>query len=126
MSVRTCPTLFWPTGGALGRRTLDVASDLETLRRRLGAEQVWPIEVEAPKARALFDRLQTEFELEIDTLHHQPRYGLDFVRSPKTFHAFHNCNHETRSWLRELGCEVRCESFVADFVVEDAAGAASP
>jgi len=32
---------------------------------------------------------------------------MDFVPHPHNYTYFHNSNHVTAGWLRELGCDVR-------------------
>jgi hypothetical protein len=110
-------TLFWPTRGALGRRTLDVAPEVGALRRAIPCEALLPVFVEAEDARALLARLDADYQRHADSAHHQPLYRLDFVHAEASFHVFHGCSHQVASWLRELGCRVRGASLWATFEV---------
>jgi hypothetical protein len=113
------PTLFWPTRGALGRRSLHVEADPETIRHITPCERVLDVKVSAGKAQELAEELRRQFEQASATLHYQPLYDLSFVHSDAAFHLFHNCNHMLAQWLRELGCEVRGPAMTADFVVRE-------
>ena len=118
-SYRVFPTLFWPTRGTLGRRALFVPIDANGIRRALGCEEVLEVVVASEDASSLLMRLETEFESHLGGAHFQPLYDAHFVPSDKAFHLFHNCNRAVANWLRELGCEVRGLSVLADFVVQE-------
>ena len=120
------PTLFWPTRGALGRRTLHVESNPETILSVLTCEHVLEVTVSAQRANELSTALDSQFEQRSETLHYQPLYDLSFVHGETAFHLFDNCNHVLADWLRELGCEIRGPAMAADFVVRERAETVRP
>jgi hypothetical protein len=124
-TLNLLPTLFLPTRGTLGHAVWMVEADADAIRAARDVELVIPVIVETEKAAALHRRLDERFDAARDTLHWQPRYGLDFVHDPTSYHVFHNCNQVTASWLRELGCEVRgCTMFSAfDYVAPSGSSA---
>ena len=120
------PTLFWPTRGALGRRTLHVESNPETILGVLACEHVLEVTVSARRARELSAELDSQFERRSDTVHYQPLYDLSFVHGETAFHLFENCNHVLADWLRDLGCEIQGPAMAADFVVRERAETVQP
>ena len=120
------PTLFWPTRGALGRRTLHVESNPETIMGVVACEHVLEVTVSARRASELSAELDSQFEQRSETLHYQPLYDLSFVHGETAFHLFENCNHMLADWLRALGCEVRGPAMAADFVVRERAETVQP
>ena len=120
------PTLFWPTRGALGRRTLHVESNPETILRVVAGEHVLEVTVSARRARELSAALDSQFEQRSETLHYQPLYDLSFVHGETAFHLFENCNHVLADWLRDLGCEIQGPAMAADFVVRERAETVQP
>ena len=117
--VRSVPTIFWPTEGTLGRRALGMKADTEAVRARFVNDRILPLTVGRGEAAKLFGELQAWFDAHRDTLHYQPVYETEFVRVEESFHAFHNCNHELRDWLRKLGCHVRGTVLWADYRLRD-------
>lgn len=115
------PTLFWPTRGALGQRTLHVESNPETILHFLGCEHVLEITVSAQRASELTAALHSQFQQRSETSHYQPRYDLTFVHGETAFHLFENCNHMLADWLRQLDCEIQGSAMAADFVVRERA-----
>jgi hypothetical protein len=113
------PTLFLPTRGTLGRRSLRMGPEFRDLRRLIWCERVHEIAVESRAARTLILGLHGEFERHRESLHFKSVYALDFVHSDRAFHVFHNCNHAVAEWLRDLGCEVRGVALYANFEVLD-------
>ena len=109
------PTLLWPTPGALGRRTLPVHGDAETIQNAIPCEQAFEIIVPAADVIRLTDQLESQFKAGIESQHFQPRYDLTFVPDDRAFHILHNCNHVTAGWLRQLGCKLRGPVMFANF-----------
>lgn len=105
--------LFLPTQGALGREHFDSSTSLESIQRDLAldAEAVYVFAVPADRAAELQQRLRSLFEANRDTLKQRPQSPLEFVHHPSTYTYFHNSNHTTAGWLRELGCRTRGPSF---------------
>jgi hypothetical protein len=117
--ARSVPTLFWPTQGTLGRRTLSLKSDDASVRARFKDELVYPVLVARSKRDALLRKLDAEFQARIDTRYYQPAFETEFVYADDNFHAFNNCNHATRQWLRELGCSTKWGGVWAKFRLAD-------
>ncbi|MHC4349193.1 MAG: DUF2459 domain-containing protein [Planctomycetota bacterium] len=118
------PTLFWPTRGALGRRSVDVEPTPASVLQFVRCEEVLEIRVSGRCVSGLATELNSQFDSSIDTAHYQPLYDLTFVHSDRSFHLFHNCNHAVADWLRKVDCQVRGPTFRADFVVRPARGSA--
>jgi hypothetical protein len=113
--ARSVPTLFWPTQGALGRRTLALKSDTVAVRARFSHELVYPVLVARSKRDALLRKLDAEFQARSDTRLYQPAFETEFVYSDDRFYVFNNCNHATRTWLRDLGCKAKWGGVWAKF-----------
>jgi hypothetical protein len=62
--------------------------------------------VEKDRVNSLNKRLETFFAENRQHIHHNPRYGVDFVPYPVPYSLFHNSNKVVAQWLRELGVEV--------------------
>ena len=119
-SLHVFPTLLWPTRGALGRWRWSLGADMELIRHRMICEDVMEITVAGTDVLAQRRRLEERYGQASETMHHQPKYMLDFVHDEANYWVFHNCNHVVLSWLEELGCEVHGSGILAVFEVEPA------
>jgi hypothetical protein len=116
------PTLFLPTRGTLGRRSLQVDPDTLALRRVIWCEEIHEVVVDRDDALGLIRRLHGEFEKHRESIYFKSMYALEFVHSDRAFHLFHNCNHELADWLRELDCDIQGPAMNADFKVRRSIG----
>lgn len=105
---RVFPALFWPTQGALGRRSLPFPP-------RGPAEEILLFRVGRAEADALLARLNARFASRPETPVPNPLVGLTFVPDDVDYCATSNCNSVLAAWLRELGCEVSRPSCFASF-----------
>jgi hypothetical protein len=105
--------LFWPTQGTLGRQKIERAADIESLRRQVGVEikQFHTLTVDRSEAERLGSRLDEILEVQHEALVVNDANGMEFGHHPQTYSYFHNSNHVTASWLKELGCGVRGPAF---------------
>ena len=105
--------LFWPTRGTLGRQRIDGASDVESLRSQVGVEiqQIHTLEVERSEVERLTTRLEAILEGQRESLVVNVANGMEFGHHPQTYNYFHNSNHVTARWLKELGCHVHGPAF---------------
>jgi hypothetical protein len=99
--------LFWPTRGTLGRRRVS-GEGREDLERGLAA-RLDPLLVSRGRVRALLAELDGIFREggameEGEVLN--PTQGMTFVRHPRRFWLFNNCNDATAEWLLALDCRV--------------------
>lgn len=110
----------------IGRRQLKVPGffdeppDDERLARFVKANKVARLDVPRARVDELLGRLDALFEQHIDTVTYSPASDLWFVRYRGHYGLFHNCNHVTAAWLRELGCGVRGCSMFSKFTVKPA------
>ncbi|QOC21703.1 hypothetical protein IC757_11705 [Wenzhouxiangella sp. AB-CW3] len=106
---RVWPTLFFPTQAALGRKELAGPPDEAAIRRQVPVviREIHELAAESEHIDALDRKLEQRFNDNIDTLHYNPNYDLEFVHDPVDYTVFYNSNHVVADWLRELGIEVR-------------------
>lgn len=111
--------LFWPTRGALGRKTIEHTDSMAIMldRFEIQPEHVLSIEGEREKAERLRQRLDESFEAKGDTKIVNEPYALDFVHHSRRYTGFYNSNHAVANWLRELGCEVRGPAMVSKWKI---------
>jgi hypothetical protein len=109
--------LLWSAGSTLGRRQLELIDDPAAVASDTSAAKA--IRLEAPRAKvyALIEQLDAAYFARHDTVTYNPASAMWFVRSREPYHAFHNCNHLTARWLRQLGCEVRGSAMFSKFKV---------
>ena len=118
--------MSFPTQGVLGRRTVAwVGRDIESLRSALdnveSCNRVSVLYVESSSLEALAFDLQRCFEAESGSAMHNEHLGLTFVKHPRSYTFFHNCNHQLAEWLERMGCRVSWVRALADFEVVSAA-----
>ena len=103
--------LFLPTPATLGAKYMANDAEYQRMLQIDPPVHVYPIRVDQAKVAELRQRLDSV--LARDDKHHYNRtIDLDFVHYPRCYTLFHNSNHETADWLRELGCKVRgCAMF---------------
>ncbi|MGE5610958.1 MAG: hypothetical protein ACM359_17035 [Bacillota bacterium] len=111
--------LFIPSQAGLGRREFDSTS-LQPILQLDPADHTYAIQVERAAADRLRDKLDSMFQANISTLHVNEPYHLDFVHDPEKYWFFHNSNHVTCDWLREMGCRVKGSGLLSDWKVSSA------
>ena len=99
--------LCWSAGSTLGRRQLELIDDPVAVASDTWAARVIRLEAPRAKVESLVDRLDAQYYGRHDTVTFNPSSGMWFVRSREPYNVFHNCNHLTARWLRELGCQTR-------------------
>jgi hypothetical protein len=114
-SPNTIPALLLPTRGAFGRRTLQGAEDVGDLQAAYPDKIIEPIDVPMARMLALLDELEARFAENADTAVLKPEKDLTIVEDDTSYHIFHNCNHVTAGWLRDLGCEVKGPKLLANY-----------
>jgi len=110
--------LFFSPASTLGRRQLATPDDAADITAATKAERVTRIEVPRKRADGLRQDLETIYLRRIDTVTYQPYSDLWFVKTNGRYSLFHNCNHVTAEWLRELGCTVRGSAMFSNFKVK--------
>ena len=115
-----CKALFFSAGATVGRRDLADASDDGDagLLRRINAVRLVRIPVERKKAESLAARLLDRWNRGRETVVYNPAAELFLVRDPERYALWHNCNHQTAEWLRQLGCSVWGLNVTSDFVLK--------
>jgi hypothetical protein len=111
--------ILFSKNSTIGRRQLGVddRDDVDHIIRATKAAHVAKIEVARDRAEALLTRLDTFYDRHLDTVTYSPFSQLWFVRYRGHYGLFHNCNHVTADWLRELGCDVRGIAMLSKFTV---------
>jgi hypothetical protein len=119
----TIAAVLWPTQAALGRQTIEAAPETPReliARLGIGIDESYAMSVERDAVVRLLQRLNDLHAANIDTLHFNPDYRLQFVRHPEPYTFFNNSNRMIAVWLRELGCDVRGFPLKARWRVEAA------
>jgi len=118
--------LFFSAGATIGRRDLDDPRDgLPGLLSRIGAIRLVRVNVERTRAAALREQLNRRWDRGRDTMIYNPAAELFLVRDSQHYALWHDCNHETARWLREVGCSIWGLNVTSDFVVKGPAAAAA-
>lgn len=109
-------TLFFSGHSALGRRQLFLYDDNPAdVAKWTGATTVLKLDAASDKITALREQLDALYDKHIDTLTYQPASRLWFVQYDGGYNLFHNCNHVTADWLRELGCRIQGSAMLSKF-----------
>jgi hypothetical protein len=113
--------LLWPSRSALGYRRLAAAATPSTIERHIDVVVVaqWPITVERGKVQALREELEQIITSGMASKTDNEYFDLTFVPHPDAYSYFHNSNHVTAGWLRQLGCEVSGLTFNSSWNVAE-------
>ena len=118
--------LLFSPGSGLGRRQMEIPAADANMAQYIRARRVIGFFAPGDRVEAVAKGLDEQFRSHLDTVHYNPRIGLWFVRVGERYWLFHNCNHVTARWLREMGCRVSGLTVTSDFRVrEEAAGRAT-
>jgi hypothetical protein len=115
-------SLFCSAGSTLGRRELTDPNDPAKLVPATGADRVALLTVDAARAGRLRDELEFAYGQQSATEVFNPASGLYFVHAREPYSLFHNCNHVTARWLRELGCKVNGAAMTSKFALRPPSG----
>jgi hypothetical protein len=111
-------SIFFSGASTLGRRYFRPAPPPDRFISTLKTERYVSFPVEREKADALRDELNGEIEHANSTARPSADGdGFVYVRASEGYCLFHNCNHVTARWLRELGCRVDGATMTSRFVV---------
>lgn len=97
--------LFWPTRAGLGRQQLAQPPD-QAPALTVGFVSLHEIRVDADKAAALAERLNTLHAREQVQRRVSHIYQLEFVEHPQPYWLFSQSNGMVANWLRQMGCEI--------------------
>jgi len=111
---------FWPTQGALGRRTFGARTAAD-LRLRVRPATLQPILVSRAQARRLRRDLQAEFDRGRKLVVVRRDVGFKFVPA-ESYTLINNCVDVAARWLESLGCSVSWAPVRYDMLVAPAAG----
>ncbi|GMU83149.1 MAG: hypothetical protein AMXMBFR47_30200 [Planctomycetota bacterium] len=112
------PLFIVPGEGALARRTLPPAGNAELLRVRHGFEHVWEIRADRQRVDSLRDSLDAAFERRRDREVDNTETGMTCVPNERLYTLLFNCNSAVAEWLEAVGCEVRGQRLMAEFLIE--------
>jgi hypothetical protein len=114
--------LFWSEASAYSRRELRYHPDPDTFSRLSGGERSARLVVEQSQIAVLRDALEQRWRSLAGETVQRSAEELSLRRSDEPYHLFHNSNHRTAEWLRELGCEVRGVTILGSFRVTERKG----
>jgi hypothetical protein len=100
--------VFLSPRSALGRRAAGIKGGQFEPDMKAVPERMTGFYAEAADVRRLSDALARRFAADLERKsvwneEDQTTYAQD----PEHYWLFHHCNHVTRRWLREVGCDVR-------------------
>ncbi|MFN4091167.1 MAG: hypothetical protein ACK4QW_19260 [Alphaproteobacteria bacterium] len=109
--------LLWPTQGALGRRRLPgpATPEAATAQVRVAIEDALWFDVEAAKAQALADELDSVFAANADTLVYNRAFDLELVHHPDRYTLTNNSNRRVADWIEALGGQVAGPVLLSDW-----------
>lgn len=111
--------LFASGQATLGRNDIPLPPDSPRLAQTLNADGVIEIECSDDRVTALRRQLDQRFGARADRKVYNSTMNLYFVPDDEQYRLWHNCNHVTASWLRELGCEVKGSAYTSKFRLAD-------
>lgn len=125
---RAVPALVWPTHGALGTAEFNGPADPRGIPRSLNVyvQHVYQLSVERQAACDLIAQLNSSFAARSDRRVSTPSAGFDFVQTPRDYWIFHNSNHLTAQWLRQLGAQVKGPAFFSNWQIKPPAAESTP
>ena len=110
--------MLWSKGSTLGRRRVDMLPDSPALKDELLAEKIILLRVPRDRATSVRDALGDGFRLRANQALYNQVMELHFIPDPEDYGLFHNCNHVTARWLREMGCEIRGNPITSKFKLD--------
>jgi hypothetical protein len=116
-SYRALGALFFSKGSAFGRRHFDHVPSQADFDFAIEAKKNVSFAVDRGTMVALRDLLDRQFRAAESTAVFSTDGNFTYVRDPEKYWLFHNCNHVTRRWLEELGCQVKGACVTSKFKV---------
>ena len=111
--------LFWSHGSTIGIRHLAADAQRADLRQIVGCDHLLHFAASGQKAIALREQLIARIDRHRETMIYNPTNDFSFVRDDERYVLWHNCNHLTAQWLRELGCQVKGTAVLSHFELEE-------
>jgi hypothetical protein len=115
-----CAALFWSHGSTMGIRWLETAPQRPDLLTVVGCEHLLAFSASKQRAAALRDQLTERVIRHADTMVFNPWTDFAMVHDDEHYAMWHNCNHLTAEWLRQLDCRVKGFALLSHFSLEDA------
>ncbi|MFA9477563.1 hypothetical protein ACERK3_04560 [Phycisphaerales bacterium AB-hyl4] len=112
--------LFLPTEATLGRRIMPGPVDGQQVREHLvvPVRHVYLIQVEREAVHQLRDELEKLFREHDGEAIDNAIVDLTFIRRPGPYTLLSNSNHTVSGWLTTLGCNVRRQSVLSRWRVD--------
>jgi hypothetical protein len=110
--------MFCSRGSTLGIRWLKTAPERPDLRQVVGCDHLLGFSASQTKAAALRRELTERVQRHWVTLVFNPWTDFSMVRDDEHYAMWHNCNHLTAQWLRELDCDVKGIALLSHFQVD--------
>ncbi len=104
---RAVAALFFADGSAFGRRFIPQTPALDDFTRILDTRSFVAVSVDRERMAALRDKLDAQYRRLESTAIFSHDGGFFYVHDKTAYWLYHNCNHATAEWLRELGCQVK-------------------
>jgi hypothetical protein len=98
--------MTFPTGGALGRKSIEIKSGEPICERFTGCEAVVFFDAPGDKVNQLKNLLEREYIDGLESEVFNEAEDVFFVKHRDPYWGFHNCNHELVEWLEALGAEI--------------------
>jgi hypothetical protein len=106
---------FCSHGSALGTRRIDASPQSTDLAHVLKCEHLLRFDADRARVTDVLDALRARYQRHIDTQVYNRDVGLWLAHDDEHYAGWHNCNHVTAEWLRELGCCVEGTPFTSKF-----------
>jgi hypothetical protein len=110
--------LFWSHGSTMGIRWLATAPQRRDLREVVGCDRLMRFCASGKKAAALRKQLTERVNRHLDTMVFNPWTDFAMVRDDEHYAMWHNCNHLTAEWVRQLDCDVKGTALLSHFELE--------
>ncbi len=98
--------LFFSNASALSRRQLPWTTQAEAFQQIAGTVRSERILVERQRVDSLRERLELRWHALDTEMVVRDWENLTLAKVDDPYHLFHNSNHQTAAWLRELGVSV--------------------
>ena len=109
--------MLYSNKATLGRRHVPIAHAQIDIQDLPDCIRLTEFHVDRLRADSLEQTLKAAFARTKATPIHSDFSGLDHIPFEEHYWLFHNCNHATADWLRDLGCKVNGPSILSNFQV---------
>lgn len=101
----------------LGTRHIPIHQGQVEIEDLAGCIRLTEFAVDRTRAESLEMTLAATFRKAAGSPIHSDFSGLEHIEYSHHYWLFHNCNHATADWLRDLGCKVNGPAILSNFQV---------